>query len=68
MQTGIIVLIVLNALLLGIATFDFVTDDDEVSHIFSQIDLSFLIVFTVEIGLAIHLSGLAFFYRLLARL
>ncbi len=48
----IIFLIASNAVMMGIGTFDFVTDDEEVFAIFEKIDEAFLIIFTVEVTLA----------------
>lgn len=45
----IIVLIVVNAIMMGVATFDFVTDNPEVDHAFEVTDLAFLIIFTIEL-------------------
>lgn len=50
-QAFIIFLIIVNAVMMGVATFDFVTDDPEVSDIFEVVDLVFLIIFTVELAL-----------------
>ena len=60
-QIAIIFLIFANAVLLGIGTFDFVTDDEEVSQVFFKIDLIFLVVFTVEISLQLIYHGYKFF-------
>ena len=49
----IIALIVVNALMMGIATFDFVTEDERLSQTFEQIDGIFLKIFTAEVSLAI---------------
>jgi len=42
-------LIIANAVMMGIATYDFVTDDPEMFEIFELVDSIFLILFTVEI-------------------
>ncbi|KAL7570231.1 hypothetical protein ACA910_020656 [Epithemia clementina (nom. ined.)] len=60
-QTGIIFLIILNALLLGVGTFDFVADDERVSRIFANVDLTFLVVFTIDIALQLIYHELRFF-------
>lgn len=60
-QIIIILLIVINALMMGVGTFDFVTEDPEVSHVFEQIDQAFLCVFTVEIVLHLVYRCLSFF-------
>lgn len=48
-QIGMIVLIIINAVVMGIATFDFVTDDPATEELFSNIDRGFLIIYTVEL-------------------
>lgn len=48
-QIGMIVLIIINAAVMGIATFDFVTDDDATEELFTNIDRGFLIIYTVEL-------------------
>jgi Ion transport protein len=50
-QTGIIALVLINSVLAGLGTFDFVTDDRNVEQAFKLADQVFLVVFTVEIGL-----------------
>lgn len=50
-QLGIIVLIIVNAIFMGIATFDFVTDNENVEDGFSKLDRAFLSIFTVELVL-----------------
>ena len=60
-QELIVVLIVLNSIAIGIATFPFVTDSDYYTSIFEQIDLAFLITFTIEICLQLFVHGLKLF-------
>ena len=60
-QFVIIFFILANAIILGVETFDFVTDDPKVDRIFNMIDTSFLIVFTVELGLQMIYRGVALF-------
>ncbi len=48
----IVFLIVANAAMMGIGTFDFVTKDKEMEAIFEQVDEIFLIIFTVEVSFA----------------
>jgi hypothetical protein len=48
-QQMIVFLIVLNALQMGLSTFDFVDENPEIKNVFEKLDLAFLIVFTVEI-------------------
>lgn len=47
----IVFLIFLNSVLIGISTFDFVTDSERVSDAFEVTDLIFLSIFTVEVSL-----------------
>lgn len=58
-QMIIVALIIINALLMGVATFDFVTEDPEVLHIFAIVDLIFLIIFTVELGFQLFYCGIS---------
>jgi hypothetical protein len=60
-QLGIIILIVINAILMGIATFDFVTDVKKVDDAFAIADRVFLVIFTVEMGLQMFYRSLVFF-------
>jgi len=48
----IIVLILLNAIMMGLGTFDFVEKNIQINDIFEQIDRIFLYIFTVEIILS----------------
>jgi Ion transport protein len=57
-QICIIVMIAINALMMGIATYDFVTDSREATLAFDTIDQCFLIIFTVEIGLQVIYHGI----------
>ncbi len=56
-QLGIIVLIVINAIMMGIATFDFVSENPKVDTAFEKTDLAFLIIFTVELGMQLIFHG-----------
>ena len=47
----VVVLIIINAIMMGIGTFDFVTENKQVEDIFERIDMAFLIVFTIELAL-----------------
>mmetsp|Transcript_26249 Transcript_26249/g.36991 ORF Transcript_26249/g.36991 Transcript_26249/m.36991 type:complete len:413 (+) Transcript_26249:181-1419(+) len=60
-QLSIIGLIVINALIMGVATFDFVTDDENVSQKFEIVDRIFLIVFTIELSMQILYRGWTLF-------
>jgi hypothetical protein len=50
----IIFLIVANAAMMGVGTFDFVMEDANMVKIFDRIDQYFLIVFSVECSLALY--------------
>jgi len=60
-QTIIIWLIIINAVIMGIATFDFVTQNRSVERAFEAVDKSFLIVFTLEITMQLMYRGLSLF-------
>ena len=48
-QLGMIGLIIINAVFMGIATFDFVTHKDSTRATFQKIDTGFLTIFTIEL-------------------
>ncbi|KAI2501662.1 hypothetical protein MHU86_12786 [Fragilaria crotonensis] len=50
-QVSMVVLIIINAAVMGVATFDFVTDDPATEELFENIDKGFLIIYTVELGM-----------------
>ena len=56
-QFAIIVLIAVNALMMGIGTFDIVKDNPEVENIFETVDFVFLVIFTVELGMQFVYHG-----------
>ena len=56
-QLVIVVLIIINAITMGIATFDFVTDHPPTEQNFEIIDLVFLIIFTIEVLLNLLYHG-----------
>jgi hypothetical protein len=60
-QHAIILLICLNALMMGIATFDFVEDDEHVSRVFEIADTIFLITFTIESAMQLTYHGVNLF-------
>ena len=60
-QLAIIVLIVINAVMMGIATFDFVTENPAVKNAFEKADLAFLIIFTIELGMQFIYRGYTLF-------
>ena len=56
-QFFVVYLIAINAIMMGIGTFDFVTDNPDVENIFELIDLIFLIIFTIELGMQFCFYG-----------
>ena len=60
-QITIISLIIINALIMGIATMDFVTDNPSVDEAFTTIDRVFLVIFTVEVAMQLFYLGLTLF-------
>jgi voltage-gated sodium channel len=50
-------LIIINSILMGISTFDFVSKNPEINRNFEKVDFIFLIMFTVEAGLKIFHEG-----------
>mmetsp|Transcript_11981 Transcript_11981/g.22900 ORF Transcript_11981/g.22900 Transcript_11981/m.22900 type:complete len:549 (+) Transcript_11981:166-1812(+) len=60
-QLLIIFLIIVNAVIMGVSTFDFVTDDPSVDRAFEKTDRAFLIVFTLELVLQLHYRRSTFF-------
>jgi hypothetical protein len=60
-QIFIIALIIINAVIMGIATSDFVTEDPQVDRIFDKMDRSFLVVFTIEVAMQFFYLGFTLF-------
>ncbi|KAL7510767.1 hypothetical protein ACHAXN_009803 [Cyclotella atomus] len=60
-QGFILALIVINAIMMGVATFHFIKDNPDVSAKFELIDLVFLIVFTIEATMQLTYHGWALF-------
>lgn len=60
-QLVIIALIVINAVMMGIATFDFVTNNPNVDEAFEKTDLAFLIIFSIELGMQFVFRGYTLF-------
>jgi hypothetical protein len=60
-QLGIILLIVINAIMMGIATFDFVSENASVDNVFEKTDLAFLIIFTIELSMQLIYHGWTLF-------
>jgi len=50
-QLAIVVLIAINAIMLGIATFSFVEDNPLTNSVFEWFDFAFLVIFSIELGL-----------------
>ena len=57
-QLVIVVLILMNALLMGVGTLDVVTESEDVTRAFEYTDRAFLAVFTVEIAMQVVHWGL----------
>eukprot|EP00549_Striatella_unipunctata_P015491 CAMPEP_0118696580 /NCGR_PEP_ID=MMETSP0800-20121206/13933_1 /TAXON_ID=210618 ORGANISM="Striatella unipunctata, Strain CCMP2910" /NCGR_SAMPLE_ID=MMETSP0800 /ASSEMBLY_ACC=CAM_ASM_000638 /LENGTH=383 /DNA_ID=CAMNT_0006595723 /DNA_START=2700 /DNA_END=3851 /DNA_ORIENTATION=- len=57
----IILLIIVNSILMGVATFDFVTQDPGVERVFEIADTCFLLVFTIELVLQFMHRGFQIF-------
>jgi hypothetical protein len=60
-QLTIVTLIVINAILMGVATFDFVTDRPHINRAFETTDRVFLIIFTIELSLQFIYRSLGLF-------
>jgi hypothetical protein len=56
-QFFIIMLIAINAIMMGIGTFKFVKEDEQLDYIFELVDLGFLIIFSVELLLQFIYHG-----------
>eukprot|EP01082_Thalassiosira_pseudonana_P012011 g10377.t1_g10378.t1 g10377_g10378 MERGED: g10377.t1 contig4:1757299-1760677(+) len=56
-QNILLLLIVINAIMMGVATFPFVKYNPDLSASFELVDLIFLILFTVESGLQLMYHG-----------
>ena len=60
-QVFIVLLIVVNAVMIGIGTFDFVTENARIDGIFQKVDRAFLIIFTIELVMQFVYRGLHLF-------
>lgn len=60
-QNCMVLFIVINALMMGLATYPFVRADPDMGAVFNTVDNVFLIVFTVELGLQFMYRGLFLF-------
>lgn len=60
-QWTMILLITINAIMIGIATFDVVKDDESMATAFENTDLVFLIIFTIELVMQFFYLGFRLF-------
>eukprot|EP00539_Tryblionella_compressa_P000473 CAMPEP_0178746008 /NCGR_PEP_ID=MMETSP0744-20121128/7590_1 /TAXON_ID=913974 /ORGANISM="Nitzschia punctata, Strain CCMP561" /LENGTH=676 /DNA_ID=CAMNT_0020399211 /DNA_START=402 /DNA_END=2432 /DNA_ORIENTATION=+ len=60
-QIAIIVLILLNAIMMGLATMDWVTDNQRIEDTFNKVDRGFLVIFTLECAMQLYYLGVALF-------
>ncbi|KAL3908179.1 MAG: hypothetical protein SGARI_003184 [Bacillariaceae sp.] len=60
-QITIIVLILINAVMMGLGTMDWVTENPKIENVFTQIDRGFLYIFTVEVAMQLYYLGIALF-------
>jgi hypothetical protein len=60
-QKTIVVMIIINSILMGLDTFDFITENPTVNQAFDLIDYIFLLLFTVELAFQFLWQGLALF-------
>lgn len=60
-QQLILLLIITNSITMGIGTFDFVTENEEIQQLFEIIDKGFLIIFTIELVFQFVAEGFKFF-------
>ena len=61
-QILFVFLIIVNSIVMGLMTFNFVLDNDDIYHIFEAIDTSLLMVFTVELGINLFAYGIKEFF------
>ena len=61
-QIFITILILLNSLLIGISTFDFVEDNEEIYYAFRIVDFTFLVIFTIELMMQFLYHGYNLFF------
>jgi hypothetical protein len=50
-QFFVVLLIFVNAVTMGIATFDFITENPARDQAFERVDMAFLIIFTIELAM-----------------
>ena len=56
----IFAMIMINSIMIGLSTFDFVSKNPEVNNAFDIVDTTFLVIFTFELSLHIYHKGLNF--------
>jgi hypothetical protein len=56
-QWLVVILIIVNAIMMGVATFDFVEDSPKISLVFEMADFAFLVLFTCELLLQFIAHG-----------
>lgn len=56
-QFFIVILISINAIMMGLATFDFVEENPDVLNAFELTDKVFLVIFTIELGMQFMFLG-----------
>ena len=56
-QFFIVILISINAIMMGLATFDFVEENSDVLNAFETTDKVFLVIFTIELGMQFMFLG-----------
>ena len=56
-QNFILLLIVINSIMMGVATFGFVKNNEDISYKFDLVDQIFLVIFTVESALQLFYFG-----------
>ena len=61
-QLAMVLLIVANALVMGVGTFDFISENERLQNIFELVDLVFLIIFTIELALSFGYWGYQLFF------
>jgi hypothetical protein len=60
-QLTIVLLIGINGIMLGIATFPFIKGNPNASNAFERCDFAFLVIFTIELGMQFIYNGLHLF-------
>jgi hypothetical protein len=53
----IVIFIAVNAIMMGIGTYSFVRESEQLDHVFEVVDLTFLIIFTTELALQFVYHG-----------